>query len=200
LTLAEAAPRLRRRTVDTITKLVSGVSAELDALPPVPLLHDTTTKNVIVTPGGCFSSIVDVDELCISDPSYVVALTLASLMASGGPTRYVDAWMNSANCRNDRTFRIYVGLFIVDFMSEHGQEFKPGPVLGTVGRRAAGKTKAAPLCRWRNWRIRLQQPKDVAFHRVQTVRSKSGLPGPGKCPWLLGLRCRGSNPSCGTRA
>jgi hypothetical protein len=28
----------------------------------------------------------------------------------------------------------------------------------------------------------------VAFRRVQTVRSKGGLPGPGKSPWLLGLR------------
>jgi aminoglycoside phosphotransferase len=109
--------------VDTIAKMVLAASAELDALPSIPFLHDTTTKNVIVTPGGSFSGIVDVDELCFGDPRYVVALTLASLMASGGPTRYVDAWMNSAEYRNDRIFRLYVGLFIVDFMSEHGQEF-----------------------------------------------------------------------------
>ena len=108
--------------VDTVAEMVSAARAELDALPPVPFLHDTTTKNVIVTQGGSFSGIVDVDDLCFGDPRYVVALTLASLMAFGGPTRYVDAWMNSANYRNDRVFRLYVALFIVDFMSEHGQE------------------------------------------------------------------------------
>jgi aminoglycoside phosphotransferase (APT) family kinase protein len=118
-----AARLLDEDVVDTITKLVSAASAELDALPPVPFLHDTTTKNVIVTPGGSFSGIVDVDELCFGDPRYVVAVTLASLMVSGGPTRYIDARMNSAGYRNDRIFRLYVGLFIVDFMSEHGQEF-----------------------------------------------------------------------------
>jgi hypothetical protein len=64
-----------------------------------------------------------VDDLCFGDPRYVVALTLTSLMVSGGPARCVDAWMNSANYRNDRIFRLYVALFIVDFMSEHGQEF-----------------------------------------------------------------------------
>ena len=95
----------------------------MDALPPVAFPHDTTTKNVIVTPGGSFSGIVDVDDLCFGDPRYVVALTLASLMAFGGPTQYSDAWMNRANYRNDRIFRLYVALFLVDFMSEHGQEF-----------------------------------------------------------------------------
>jgi aminoglycoside phosphotransferase len=109
--------------IDTIAKLVSATRAELDALSPVPFLHDTTTKNVIVTPEGSFSGIVDVDDLCFGDPRYVVALTFASLMSSGGPTRYVDAWMNAAGHRNDRIFRLYVALFLVDFMSEHGQEF-----------------------------------------------------------------------------
>jgi len=50
---------------------------ELDALPPIAFLHDTTTKNVIVTPGGTFSGIVDVDDLCFGDPRHVVVLTLA---------------------------------------------------------------------------------------------------------------------------
>jgi hypothetical protein len=106
-----------------VAKMVAASRAELDALAPTPFLHDTTTKNVIVTQGGSFSGIVDVDDLCFGDARYVIALTLASLMASGDPTRYVDAWMKSANYRNDRIFRLYVALFIVDFMSEHGQEF-----------------------------------------------------------------------------
>ena len=109
--------------VDTIANLVLAASTELDALPPVPFLHDTTTKNVIVTPAGSFSGIVDVDDLCFGDPRYVIALTLASLMVFGRPTQYVGAWMKSASHRNDRIFRLYVALFIVDFMSEHGQQF-----------------------------------------------------------------------------
>ncbi len=109
--------------IDTIVNMVSAARPELDALSPVPFLHDTTTKNVIVTPEGSFSGIVDVDDLCFGDPRYVVALTLASLRASDGPTHYVDAWMNAAGYRNDRIFRLYVALFLVDFMSEHGQEF-----------------------------------------------------------------------------
>ena len=109
--------------VGAIANMVSTARTELDALPPVAFIHDTTTKNVIVTPGGSFSGIVDVDDLCFGDPRYVVALTLASLMAFGGPTHYVDAWMNAANYRDDRIFRLYVALFMIDFMSEHGQEF-----------------------------------------------------------------------------
>jgi aminoglycoside phosphotransferase (APT) family kinase protein len=109
--------------VEAVTGMVLAARTELDALPPVPFLHDTTRKNVIVTPAGSFSGIVDVDDLCFGDPRYVVALTLASLRAFGGPTRYVDAWMRAADFRKDRIFRLYVALFLVDFMSEHGQEF-----------------------------------------------------------------------------
>jgi aminoglycoside phosphotransferase (APT) family kinase protein len=121
--------------VDATAKMVSAARAELDALTPIAFLHDTTTKNVIVTTGGSFSGIVDVDDLCFGDPRYVVALTLTSLMVSGGPARYVDAWMNSANYRNDRIFRLYIALFIVDFMSEHGQEFNGNLMPSSADRR-----------------------------------------------------------------
>jgi aminoglycoside phosphotransferase len=109
--------------VDAVAKMVAAACDELGALPPIPFLHDTTTKNVIVTPEGAFSGIVDVDDLCFGDPRYVVALTQASLMVMDGPIRYVDAWMNLAGYQNDKIFQLYVALFIVDFMSEHGQAF-----------------------------------------------------------------------------
>jgi hypothetical protein len=109
--------------VDVVVRLVADAVDELDALPSAPFLHDTTTRNVIVTPEGTFTGIVDVDDLCFGDPRYVVALTLASLSASGAPTHYADAWMNLAGYRRDRIFQLYVVLFIVDFMSEHGQTF-----------------------------------------------------------------------------
>jgi hypothetical protein len=90
------------------------------SLPPIPFLHDTTTKNVIVTSGGAFSGIVDVDDLCFGDPRYVVALALASLTASGGALQYVDAWMNLPKRPDIPALRRAVHR---RFMSEHGQVF-----------------------------------------------------------------------------
>lgn len=89
----------------------------------MPFLHDTTTKNVIVSPEGAFSGIVDVDDLCFGDPRYVTALTLAAVTAFAGPVHYVDAWMSLAGHVDDRIFRLYVAMFLVGFMSEHGQAF-----------------------------------------------------------------------------
>jgi aminoglycoside phosphotransferase len=109
--------------VETVARLVEGARAELDAMPATAFLHDTTTKNVIVTGDGAFSGIVDVDDLCFGDPRYAAALTLAALLNWGGPTAYVDAWLQHAGARDDRLFRVYVLVFLVDFMSEHGQVF-----------------------------------------------------------------------------
>jgi hypothetical protein len=114
--------------VNAVAELVSLARDELGSLPPIPFLHDTTTKNVIVTPAGSFSGIVDVDDLCFGDPRYVIALTLASLLVSGGSTRYIDAWMKAAGYEKDRLFELYVVLFLVDFMSEHGQTFNRNPL------------------------------------------------------------------------
>jgi aminoglycoside phosphotransferase (APT) family kinase protein len=122
--------------VDTVAALVAAARAELDAMPAVPFLHDTTTKNVIVTDAGSFSGIVDVDDLCFGDPRYAPALTLASLAASGGPVAYVAAWMSHAGHRDDRLFRLYVALFLVDFMSEHGQIFNGNQMASSEQQRA----------------------------------------------------------------
>ena len=131
----EAAGLFDTGPVDTVAALVSAAQHELDSIPPVPFLHDTTTKNVMVTSEGIFSGIVDVDDLCFGDPRYVAALTLAALTASGGPIRYVDAWMQIAGHKDDYIFRLYVALFIVDFMSEHGQRFNDNRVRSTPKKR-----------------------------------------------------------------
>lgn len=99
-----AAKLFDQAPVDAVAKMVATSCNELDALAPIPFLHDTTTKNVIVTQEGTFSGIVDVDDLCFGDPRYVVALTLASLRVLDGPTRYVRAWMSLAGYRDDRIF------------------------------------------------------------------------------------------------
>lgn len=97
--------------------------AVLRHIPATPFLHDTTTKNVIVTPSGAFSGIVDVDELCFGDPRYAPALTLVAMLVHGGPVHYVDTWMDHAGLPRDDLFRFYVTVFLLDFMSEHGTAF-----------------------------------------------------------------------------
>jgi aminoglycoside phosphotransferase (APT) family kinase protein len=84
-------------------------------------------KNVIIAPDGTLSGIVDVDDLCYGDPRWVIALTLASLIASGGPQIYTDSWLQRAGLVDDPLFRLYVALFLFDFMSEHGQIFNGNP-------------------------------------------------------------------------
>jgi len=108
------------QAVDQVAALVAQSRSALDALAPTPFLHDTTTKNVIVTREGAFSGIVDVDDLCFGDPRFAAALTLASLRASGGPVGHVDAWLRHAGLARDRIFEIYVAVFLVDIMAEHG--------------------------------------------------------------------------------
>jgi aminoglycoside phosphotransferase (APT) family kinase protein len=96
----------------------------LDALPPTPFLHDTTTKNVIVTETGDFSGIVDVDDLCFGDPRYTIALTQAALVAFGaGPLDYTRPWMERMGLVDDAIFSFYVAEFLLNFMSEHGMTF-----------------------------------------------------------------------------
>ena len=107
--------------VESVAALVAARRETLDALPATAFLHDTTTRNVIVTPAGSLSGIVDVDDLCFGDPRYTPALTMAVLLAHNGPVAYVEHWMRVAGQRDNGLFRLYVALFLVDLMSEHGQ-------------------------------------------------------------------------------
>ncbi len=109
--------------VSKVEEFAQARRAALDALPAIPFLHDTTTKNVLVTSDGSFSGIVDVDDLCFGDPRYAPALTLAVLRGYGGPTAYIDAWMAAAEHRDDQIFQLYVAMFLVDLMAEHGHRF-----------------------------------------------------------------------------
>jgi aminoglycoside phosphotransferase len=106
---------------DVVQAALTANRDQLDQIEPTPFLHDTTTRNVIVTADGQLSGIVDVDDLCFGDPRYPAALTLAVLMAYGGPVQYVSAWMRHAKQSDDSRFRLYVSLFLLDLMAEHGQ-------------------------------------------------------------------------------
>jgi aminoglycoside phosphotransferase (APT) family kinase protein len=134
----EAAGLFDASVVDTVTALVAAEHAALDSIPATPFLHDTTTRNVIVTAEGTFSGIVDVDDLCFGDPRYVVALTLAARMASGSPVDYAGAWMSAANYDDDYIFRLYVAVFAVDLMAEYGQAFNNKLSSAEDRRRLAG--------------------------------------------------------------
>ena len=111
----------------SVTALVErGLSlftADLAAIEPVPFLHDTTTKNVIVAPDGTLSGIVDVDDLCYGDPRYPAALTAAAMLAWDGPQDYVSAWLARLGQPRDALFDFYVATFLLDFMSEQGMTF-----------------------------------------------------------------------------
>jgi hypothetical protein len=112
---------------------------EIDKIAATPFLHDTTTKNVIVAQDGTFSGIVDVDDLCFGDPRYPAALTLAALMACGRPDHYVSTWLRHSAQSDDRIFRLYVSLFLLDLMSEHGQTFNGNLAPSTPEARAGLK-------------------------------------------------------------
>jgi len=113
---------------DGVVQRLATHRAALDTMPPLPFLHDTTTKNVIVTAAGDFSGIVDVDDLCFGDPRYTVALTKAALLAfGGGPLDYVQPWLQRLQLGDDDVFAFYVALFLLDFMSEQGMVFNGNP-------------------------------------------------------------------------
>ncbi|HEV2652139.1 MAG TPA: aminoglycoside phosphotransferase family protein [Rhizomicrobium sp.] len=112
-----------RNLPDELDKTIEAFQIELDVVRATPFLHDAQTKNVIVTSSGAFSGIVDVDDLCFGDPRYAAALTLAVILAYGGPQHYVAALLRHAGQADDRVFRLYVAVLLLDLMSEHGHDF-----------------------------------------------------------------------------
>jgi hypothetical protein len=125
------------KLVDIVQSEITSRRAELDRVTATPFLHDTTTKNVIVTPEGIFSGIVDVDDLCFGDSRYPAALTKASLMARGYASTYVSSWLRYARRPEDENFQLYVSLFLLDLMAEYGQVFNGNQTPSTPEVRAA---------------------------------------------------------------
>jgi hypothetical protein len=121
--------------VDRVQSELTSMRDAIDRVSPTPFHHDTTTRNVIVTPEGGFSGIVDVDDLCFGDPRWPAALTLAVLMAQGGPVTYVKAWLRHAAQSDDLMFSLYVSAFLLDLMSEHGHRFNGNEHPSTPGAR-----------------------------------------------------------------
>ena len=96
----------------------------LNRIEPVPFLHDTTTKNVIID-GGRPTGIVDVDTICFGDPLFTLSLTRMALLAHGNDTDYIDHWERHLNLTPEqhRASLLYTAIHCVAFLSELGQPF-----------------------------------------------------------------------------
>ena len=70
------------------------------------------------------------DDLCYGDARYAAGLTLASLIANGGPEAYVAHWLELAGLADNAVFRFYVAAFLCDFMGEQGGVFNGKVVRG----------------------------------------------------------------------
>lgn len=122
---------------DPVAARLEAARTTLDRQAAVPFLHDTTTRNVLVDETGGFSGIVDVDDLCFGDPRWAAALTRAVLLMNGWPRSYVRYWLAAAGEADDEIFALYVALFLLDLMSEHGQVYNGNERPSTPEARAA---------------------------------------------------------------
>jgi aminoglycoside phosphotransferase (APT) family kinase protein len=116
--------------VDRVESHLPSLKAYLDQVKPTPFLHDTTTKNVLVSDSGLLG-IVDVDDMCFGDPLLVLALTNMALLARGLDTDYVRHWANAWNLSDAQheAMRFYTAMFCVGFMGEIGQNFNKDSVV-----------------------------------------------------------------------
>lgn len=108
---------------ERLAGLFDTLAPQMRAVAATPFLHDTTTKNVIVTQDGLLSGIVDVDDLCFGDPRYAAALTATALLTRRHELDYVGTWLDAMGLADDALFRFYIAVFLLDFMSEHGMVF-----------------------------------------------------------------------------
>lgn len=108
---------------EQLSGLFDALAPQMRAIAATPFLHDTTTKNVIVTRDGVLSGIVDVDDLCFGDPRYAAALTATALLTRRHDLDYVSTWLDAMGLADDALFRFYIAVFLLDFMSEHGMVF-----------------------------------------------------------------------------
>jgi aminoglycoside phosphotransferase (APT) family kinase protein len=125
--LAQSRSAIRRAglmeetAADEVERRFARLAKRLDDAPSTPFLPDTTVRNVIVSEGGLFSGLVDVDRLCWGDPRYAPARTAMQLLNMGLPTGYAEAWLALAGGKADASFWLYVAICCVAFMADFGQ-------------------------------------------------------------------------------
>lgn len=110
--------------VDRVESRLPSLRAYVDQVRPTPFLHDTTTKNVLVSDSKLLG-IVDVDDLCFGDPLLVLALTNMAVLKRGWDIDYVHHWADAWKLRELQleALRFYTAVFCVGFMGEIGQKF-----------------------------------------------------------------------------
>ena len=105
-------------------------------------MHDITTNNVIIDDGR-LSGVVDVDNLCFSDPLFLVGLIRMALLAHGGSAVYVDEWVDVLRPDQEQLAALdfYTAVFCLCFMDELGHRFNraaASPVRNTYVERLEG--------------------------------------------------------------
>ena len=110
--------------VDRVEKESHCLESYLDGIQAKPFLHDTTTKNVLISQQK-LSGIVDIDDVCFGDSLFVVALTNMALLSRGYTTDYITFWCDALNLSDEqmKALNFYTAIFCVTFMGEIGQKF-----------------------------------------------------------------------------
>ncbi|MGB8840746.1 MAG: aminoglycoside phosphotransferase family protein [Aliidongia sp.] len=125
--LAQSRSAIRRASLmdeaaaDEVERRFARYVKRLDGTPSTPFLPDTTVRNVIVSEGGLFSGIVDIDRLCWGDPRYAPARAAMTMLNMGLPTAYAEAWLALSGGEADAGFWLYVAVCCVAFMADFGQ-------------------------------------------------------------------------------
>jgi aminoglycoside phosphotransferase (APT) family kinase protein len=68
---------------DAVERRFARYAKRLDGIASTPFLPDTAVRNVIVSEGGLFAGIVDIDRLCWGDPRYASARAAMTLLNMG---------------------------------------------------------------------------------------------------------------------
>lgn len=110
--------------VDRVEKESHHLRSYLEKVQAKPFLHDTTTKNVLISEQK-LSGIVDIDDVCFGDVLFVVALTNMALLSCEYKTDYITFWCDALNLSDEqvKVLNFYTALFCVTFMGEIGQTF-----------------------------------------------------------------------------
>jgi len=117
-------------TVDRVQERLYAERAYLEGVAPRPFLHDTTTKNVLVSEAGAHG-LVDVDDVCFGDRLFVLSLTKMAFISSKFDEEYIRFWEEAWQLRDDerRIVQLYTAAHCAGFISELGMQFnKEGDV------------------------------------------------------------------------
>lgn len=110
--------------VDRVQELIHQERAYLDDIKPRPFLHDTTTKNVLVSERGVHG-VVDIDDVCFGDRLYVLSLTNMAFISMRLDMDYITYWREAWNLSSlqEKMLRLYTAAHCACFISELGLGF-----------------------------------------------------------------------------